>query len=148
MSGNDSERSPLKGSLLQLAGMLQSAVDAIISIDAAGTVESINPATERLFGYSSDELVGQNVKMLMPEPYRGQHDGYIRHYRETGQHKIIGSGREVLGRRKDGSTFTMHLSVSVDRSEIENAVLNLAINARDAMKAFGPMLQVPSLAAI
>ncbi|MFA5958568.1 PAS domain S-box protein [Hyphomicrobium sp.] len=112
MSGFESERTPLKGSLLQLAAMLQSAVDAIVSIDAAGIVESINPATERLFGYSSDELVGQNVKMLMPEPYRGQHDDYIRHYRETGQHKIIGSGREVLGCRKDGSTFPMHLSVS------------------------------------
>lgn len=112
VSGFESERTPLKGSLLQLAAVLQSAVDAIISIDAGGIVESINPATERLFGYSSDELVGQNVKMLMPEPYQSQHDGYIRRYQQTRQYKIIGSGREVLGRRKDGSTFPMHLSVS------------------------------------
>lgn len=112
MSGCDSEKSPLQGSLVQLAAMLQSAVDAIISIDAAGIVESINLATERLFGYSADELIGQNVKLLMPEPYQSQHDHYIRHYRATGQHKIIGSGREVVGRRKNGSTFPMHISVS------------------------------------
>lgn len=112
MRGYDSERSPPKGLLLQLARILQSAVDAIISIDAEGIVESINPATESLFGYTSDQLVGQNVKILMPEPYQSQHDGYIRHYGETRQHKIIGSGREVVGRRRDGSTFPMHLSVS------------------------------------
>jgi PAS domain S-box-containing protein len=92
--------------------MLRSAVDAIISIDAAGTVESVNPATEKLFGYAARELVGQNVKILMPEPYRGQHDGYIRQYNQTGLRKIIGIGREVVGQRKDGSTFPMHLSVS------------------------------------
>jgi PAS domain S-box-containing protein len=92
--------------------MLQSAVDAIISIDAAGNIESINPATEKLFGYSAAELIGQNVKVLMPEPYKGHHDGYIRQYRHTGKRKIIGIGREVVGQRKDGSTFPMHLSVS------------------------------------
>ena len=101
-----------QASLHQLAAMLQSAVDAIISIDAAGMIESVNPATEKLFGYAAGELVGQNVKMLMPEPYRGEHDGYIRQYRQTGRKKIIGLGREVVGRRKDGSTFPMHLSVS------------------------------------
>ena len=101
-----------QASLHQLAAMLQSAVDAIISIDAAGIVESVNPATERLFGYCAAELVGKNVKMLMPEPYRSQHDHYISQYRQTRQRRIIGSGREVVGRRKDGSTFPMHLSVS------------------------------------
>ena len=101
-----------QASLHHLAAMLRSAVDAIISIDAAGTIESVNPATEKLFGYAAGELVGRNVKMLMPEPYRSQHDGYIRHYRHTGLRKIIGIGREVVGQRKDGSTFPMHLSVS------------------------------------
>ncbi len=101
-----------QASLNQLAAMLRSAVDAIISIDALGIIESINPATETLFGYTAAELVGQNVKILMPEPYRSQHDSYIRQYRHTGQRKIIGIGREVTGQRKDGSTFPMHLSVS------------------------------------
>ena len=105
MSTYGFEKSAPQASLHQLAAMLRSAVDAIISIDATGIIESINPATERLFGYAGRELVGQNVKMLMPEPYQSQHDGYIRHYRQTGQQKIIGIGREVLGRRKDGSTF-------------------------------------------
>ncbi len=92
--------------------MLRSAVDAIISIDATGNIESVNPATETLFGYAAAELIGQNVKLLMPEPYRGEHDSYIRQYRHTGQRKIIGSGREVRGRRKDGTVFPVHLSVS------------------------------------
>lgn len=112
MSTYGFEKSAPQASLHHLAAMLQSAADAIISIDEVGIIGSVNPATERLFGYAVDELVGQNVKMLMPEPYQDQHDSYIRQYRQMGQHKIIGVGREVLGRRKDGSTFPMHLSVS------------------------------------
>jgi PAS domain S-box-containing protein len=92
--------------------MLRSAVDAIISIDGLGTIESVNPATEKLFGYSAAEMIGQNVRLLMPEPYRSEHDGYIRQYRHTGKRRIIGIGREVTGQRKDGTTFPMHLSVS------------------------------------
>jgi PAS domain S-box-containing protein len=112
MSTHGFEKSAPQASLHQLAAILQSAVDAIISIDAAGTIESVNPATEKLFGYSAAELIGENVKLLMPEPYRSQHDSYIRQYRHTGKRKIIGIGREVVGQRKDGSTFPMHLSVS------------------------------------
>ena len=112
MSKDWFDRPAPHASLHQLAGILQSAIDAIISIDATGLVESVNPATEMLFGYSAAELIGQNVKMLMPEPYQSQHDGYIRQYRHTGQRRIIGIGREVTGRRKNGSTFPMHLSVS------------------------------------
>ncbi len=91
--------------------ILDSAVDAIISIDETGVIESANPATERIFGYARGELLGRNVRMLMPEPDRGRHDGYIGNYLRTGQAKIIGIGREVAGRRKDGSSVFLHLSV-------------------------------------
>ena len=101
----------------KLRGILESAVTAIISIDERGLIESINPATQRLFGYSASELVGQNVKVLMPEPYRAEHDGYIANYLGTGVRKIIGIGREVSGRRKDGTTFPLHLSVSEFEAE-------------------------------
>jgi len=99
-------------SLHQLAAIFQSAVDAIISIDELGSIESVNPATEKLFGYAAAELIGQNIKILMPEPYRGEHDNYMRQYRHTGKRKIIGIGREVTGQRKDGSTFPLHISIS------------------------------------
>ena len=96
----------------KLRGILESAVTAIITIGERGVIEDINPATERLFGYSASELLGENVKILMPEPYRSEHDGYISNYVATGLKKIIGIGREVSGRRKDGSIFPVHLSVS------------------------------------
>ena len=92
--------------------ILQTAVDAIITIDEAGHIESMNPSAEELFGYKSAEVIGQNVKMLMPEPYRHEHDGYLNNYLTTGQKRIIGIGREVIGLRKDGSTFPMDLAVS------------------------------------
>ncbi len=96
----------------KLRGILESAVTAIITIDDRGLMETVNPATERLFGYSAAELMGQNVKILTPQPYRAEHDGYISGYLNTGIKKIIGIGREVRGRRKDGTTFPLHLSVS------------------------------------
>jgi PAS domain S-box-containing protein len=96
----------------KLRGILESAVIAIITIDERGLIETVNPATERLFGYNASELVGHNVKMLMPEPYRAEHDGYLDSYLKTGTKKIIGIGREVSGRRKGGTTFPLHLAVS------------------------------------
>jgi len=95
-----------------VVGLVESAVDAIIVIDDHGIVGYANPATLSLFGYEEDEILGHNVHMLMPEPYQSAHDQYLANYRETGLKKIIGKGREVIGRRKDGSVFPMHLSIS------------------------------------
>jgi PAS domain S-box-containing protein len=96
----------------QLEAMHDAAVNAILTIDPRGTVQSINAATTRLLGYSKDELLGQNVRMIMPEPFAREHDGYLKSYQDTGAKKIIGIGREVTALRKDGSTFPIHLAVS------------------------------------
>ena len=94
-----------------LQSIFDSAVDGIIVIDAKGLVKAFNPAAERLFGYRADEVLGQNVKLLMPSPDREQHDRYLQNYLTTKVPRIIGTGREVRGRRKNGSTFPLHLSV-------------------------------------
>jgi PAS domain S-box-containing protein len=95
-----------------VAAVLNTIEDAIITIDAQGIVKDLNPAAARVFGYSPDEVIGRNVKMLMPEPYSTEHDGYLTNYLRTGQAKMIRQGREVSGRRKDGSIFPMELAVS------------------------------------
>jgi PAS domain S-box-containing protein len=92
--------------------IVDTAVDAIVVIDEMGRVEAVNPAAERLFGYSSAELFGRNIHILMPEPYHAEHDGYLARYRQTGERRIIGIGREVSGRRSDGSTFPLELSIA------------------------------------
>ena len=92
--------------------ILETTVDGIITIDAEGTIESFNQAAEDIFGYDAEEVIGENIKTLMPSPYREEHDEYLRSYHETGRKRIIGIGREVKGKRKDGSTFPMDLAVS------------------------------------
>jgi len=91
--------------------LIKTAVDGIMVIDETGSIQVYNQACENLFQYRQDEVLGRNVKMLMPEPYRVNHDRYLEHYRATREARILGIGREVAGQRKDGSTFPMYLSV-------------------------------------
>ena len=102
----------LRDSEARSTAILQTAVDGIITIDERGIVTSFNPAAERLFGYTAGEVLGQNVRMLMPSPYREEHDDYLARYRQTGEPHIIGIGREVRGQRRDGTTFPIALAVS------------------------------------
>src|SRR6266581_6199293 len=102
----------LRDSEARTRAILQTAVDGIITIDMRGTIESFNPAAERLFGYTADEVIGHNITLLMPSPYREEHDSYLARYLQTGEPHIIGIGREVRGQRRDGTTFPMALAVS------------------------------------
>lgn len=99
-----------------LKSILETIPDAMIVIDERGVMQSFSAAAQRLFGYSPDEVVGQNVKLLMPSPYRESHDGYIERYLKTGEKRIIGIGRVVVGERKDGSTFPIELNVGEMKS--------------------------------
>ena len=95
-----------------LKAIIENSNEGIITIDENGIVESINPGALKLFGYNSGEVIGNNISMLMPEPYRSQHDHYIQRYLNTGQKKIIGIGRDIIAQKKDGTTFPIYLSVS------------------------------------
>ena len=94
-----------------LRSILDTVPDAMVVIDVAGRIEQFSRAAERQFGWTEAELLGRNVSLLMPSPYREQHDGYLRRYQATGERRIIGIGRVVVGLRKDGSTFPMELAV-------------------------------------
>ncbi len=96
----------------RLQTIINTVVDGIITIDEQGIIESVNPATERIFGHKANALIGQNVKMLMPPPWTDEHDGYLKRYLKTGTRRVIGTGREVRGLRKDGTTFPMYLAVN------------------------------------
>ncbi len=106
----------LEAAEARLRSILQTVPDAMIIIDERGRIESLSATAERLFGYSLDEVAGRNVSHLMPTPYRDQHDSYLKRYLTTGERRIIGIGRIVVGQRKDGTTFPMHLTVGELRS--------------------------------
>ncbi len=105
-------RQALQDSEARYRGIVNTIVDAIFTVDERGTICSVNPAAERLFGYAAREMIARNVGMLMPEPHRSRHDSYLREYMRTGLARVIGTEREVNARRKDGSLFPMELGLS------------------------------------
>ena len=137
----------LRESEAKAQAIVATTVDGIITIDERGHIESFNEAAEAIFGYEESEVIGRNVKMLMPNPHREEHDDYLKRYHQTGEARIIGIGREVRGKRKDGSTFPLDLAVSevqlgdrrlftgivrdiTERRRLEKEVLNVAEQER------------------
>ncbi|MBV5271187.1 MAG: GGDEF domain-containing protein, partial [Afipia sp.] len=102
----------LRDSETRVQAILNNVDEGIVTISEKGEIELFNPGAERLFGFRNDEAVGKNVSLLMPEPYRSQHDAHIAHYLRTGEARVIGIGREVAGQRKDGGVFPMELRIS------------------------------------
>lgn len=110
-NNTEATRNPLENES-RLRAIIDTAIDGIITIDHKGIIETVNPAAARIFEYDPAEIIGENIKVLMPEPDRGRHDDYIRNYQRTGVRRIIGIGREVLGQKKNGDVFPFLLSVS------------------------------------
>jgi len=104
-------RRPLPEREALLQAIIETSPDGLITIDETCLIQSFNPAAERMFGYDAAEVIGRNVACLMPSPYREEHDSYVAHYLRTGEKRIIGIGREVLGQRKDGTIFPLELAV-------------------------------------
>ncbi len=135
----------LRESAARLKAVVDTAVDGVILINAQGCVSLFNPACERLFGYRADEVIGQNVKILMPAPYRDEHDGYVESFRRTGERKIIGIGREVVGRRKDGSTFPMDLSVGEAKEAGESNFVGIIHDITDRKRTEEQLVQAQKM---
>ncbi|HTH16121.1 MAG TPA: PAS-domain containing protein [Magnetospirillum sp.] len=138
----------LNESVSWLRGIMDTVVDGIVTIDDTGTVLSFNAAACRIFGYEPSEVLGRNVGMLMPEPFSSQHDGYLRRYAESGDARVIGIGRQVRGRRKNGEEFPLELAVTemrqgdlvtfigvvrdiTDRKRVEDALVESEQRFRD-----------------
>lgn len=132
----------------RVQAIVAAATEGIVTINQQGVIETVNTAAERLFGYRAEELRGRNVSLLMPSPFREEHDGYIQRYLRTGQARIIGIGREVLGMRRDGSTFPIDLSVGegfVDGVRFFTAIVR-DVTERKEMQA--KLAQTERLAAV
>jgi two-component system sensor kinase FixL len=135
--------------------LISAAVDGIIVIDSKAIISVYNQSAQNLFGYTAEEVRGRNVNMLMPSPYHEEHDGYLHHYLDTGEKRIIGIGREVVGRRKDGTTFPMYLSVGEGMLEGERIFVGIVhdltartITARRLQDLQGELLHVSRLSAM
>lgn len=131
----------LAKSLETTRAILDTAINPIITIDAVGHVCSFNPAAEKLFGYDRSDVLGQNIKVIMPEPYHSEHDGYLSRYLREGEPHIIGKGREVVGRKKDGSTFPMHLSVGRMEAAGEPMFVGIIVDITERKLAEAELLQ-------
>jgi two-component system, LuxR family, sensor kinase FixL len=110
-SKTDISPAPMSESEARLRAIFSTAVEAIIIIDDRGCIDTVNPAAEKMFGWTMEELIGRNIQILMPEPFRSNHDNYLANYLTSGRPRIIGVGREALGQRRDGSIFPIDLSV-------------------------------------
>jgi two-component system sensor kinase FixL len=115
--------------------IVATAAEGIITLDARGRIESVNRAAETMFGYKADELIGRDINVLMPEPYRNEHTGYIRHYVETGEGTICGAGREVPAQRKDGTQFPIYLAASEVDLDGERCFAGIMRDISDQKKA-------------
>ena len=131
MTLEDEKLKKLAEAEVRMRSVVNHVLDAIITIDERGTITTFNPAAEKIFGYPAVEIIGQSVNLLMPEPDRSRHDDYIGHYLATGEARIIGRGREVLGRRKDGSVFPMDLAVTEFRIESRRFFTGIARDITD-----------------
>ncbi len=123
-------------------------VDGLIVIDTVGVIQYVNPACQTLFGYAGEELLGKNVKMLMPSPFREEHDSYLARHRETGVKRIIGIGRELKGMRSDGAIFPMYLSVGQARTGDEDIFVGIIYDLTEKKRAEETILHHQKLDAI
>jgi len=128
--------------------VIESAVDGIIVIDSRGRIEAFNPGAERLFGFTEHEVVGQNVSMLMPSPSHEEHDAYLARYLATGERRIIGIGREVTARRRDGTVFPVRLSVGEMSVDGERKFTGILHDLSDRIRIETQLREQTSLARI
>ena len=137
----------LRQSEARMRGVFDSVIDGLVIIDAQGDIDAFNPAAERIFGWTAAEVIGRNVRMLMPEPYHSEHDGYLADFHRTGRRRIIGVGRTVEGLRRDGSVFPLDLSVTPFKLDDEVMFAGVTRDATDRVasaaqiKEFNEQLQ-------
>jgi PAS domain S-box-containing protein len=148
LTGRERVERELRESAARLRAVVDTAVDGVILIDSDGAILKFNPACEKLFKYHDEEVLGQNVRMLMPEPYRSGHDGYIRNFLTTGDKKIIGIGREVMGQRKDGSTFPMDLSVGEAKQDGSSIFVGMIHDLTDRKRTEAQLMQAQKMEAV
>lgn len=127
--------SELRESKEHTLAIVRTVVNGIITINKHGSIEFFNPAAENIFGYTQEEVLGQNVKILMPEPYHSEHDNYLNNYVNTGEAKVIGIGREVIGKRKNCTTFPMELAVSEMQSDKERKFVGIVTDITERKNA-------------